>query len=89
VPKESGAVHSIVEVLFTAQRLNQILSRVNKHILSFCTHLLSFDWSNIACIVTRFGRQPSLQNVFTNACGARFGLMVNATTDEFIFVPLP
>jgi hypothetical protein len=29
------------------------------------------------------------QTVFTNARGARFGLMVNATTNGFIFVPLP
>ena len=32
---------------------------------------------------------PPPQNVFTNAHGARFGLMVNATTNGFIFVPLP
>ena len=32
---------------------------------------------------------PPPQTVFTNARGARFGLMVNATTNGFIFVPLP
>ena len=31
----------------------------------------------------------SAQNIFTNATGAHFGLMVNATTNGFIFVPLP